>query len=326
VPVSISSWNRGWLAESDATVDLRDNQRWRFPSPAITIGTHPRNQKEMKPMLPLILTALLCASNATPMAAETATVPEPHTTEQTLRSILVFSKTAGFRHSSIEPGQQALQAMGEAAHFRVKVTEDASVFTAEELKAHQVVVFLNTTQDVLEPQQETVFENWIRQGGGYVGIHAASDTEYQWSFYGKLVGAYFSGHPAVQEATIDVVYPKHPAMMHLPRKWTRTDEWYNFKKLPGEGVRILAWLDTDSYQGSSMPGKHPAAWCHTIDKGRSFYTVGGHTDQSFSEPLFLQHLHGAIWWAAGNRGAPPASPKKTPEESRETSPKKAPNQ
>ena len=261
-------------------------------------------------MTHLIISAILMTSlGATePVNRETAIEPAPAVI--TLKSILVFSRTSGFRHGSIGPGKAALTALGKAHGFRVQVTEDPTLFNNAELEKHQVVVFLNTTQDVLEPAQEQIFEQWIRAGGGYVGIHSASDTEYDWAFYGHLVGAYFSGHPRVQEATVNVVYPKHPAMMHLPRSWQRTDEWYNFKKLP-ENVRILAWLDTDSYEGSTMKGKHPAAWCHMIDKGRSLYTVGGHTNESFAEPLFMKHLHGAIWWASGNNNAPPTLPADT---------------
>ncbi|MDE0961237.1 MAG: ThuA domain-containing protein [Planctomycetota bacterium] len=229
-----------------------------------------------------------------------------------LESILVFSRTAGFRHGSIKAGQKAIRAIGEQNGFQVQVTEDPALFSESELKKHQVVVFLNTTQDVLAKPQEQLFEQWIRAGGGYVGIHAAADTEYQWSFYGHLVGAYFSGHPRVQTALIEVKNQQHPATAHLPKKWSRSDEWYNFKKFP-EHVEVLAYLDTDSYEGSTMKGKHPAIWCHEIDQGRALYTVGGHTDQSFSETLFLQHLHGAIWWAAGHDEAPAAQAQQSPQ-------------
>ena len=226
------------------------------------------------------------------------------TMKKGLTSILVYSRTSGFRHGSIGAGKKALANLGKKNGFQVEITEDPTAFSEEKLRAHDVVVFLNTTQDVLDAQQESAFEGWIRSGGGYVGIHSASDTEYDWTFYGHLVGAYFSGHPRVQQATIEVKNRQHPATAHLPEKWVRTDEWYNFKEFP-QHVEVLAYLDTDSYQGSSMKGKHPAAWCHQVDLGRGFYTVGGHTNESFSEPAFIQHLYGAIWWAAGNDGAAP---------------------
>lgn len=225
--------------------------------------------------------------------------------------VLAYSRTSGFRHGSIEDGIKAMKATGESHNFAVDASESPEAFTADNLARYDVVVFLNTTQDVLGPEEEKVFEGWIRGGGGYVGIHAASDTEYDWPFYGKLMGAWFAGHPRVQSADINVVDRKHPATMHLPEKWTRTDEWYNFRAFP-EGVRVLAYLDTDSYEGSSMKGNHPASWCHSVDQGRAFYTVGGHTKESFSEPDFLRHLLGAIWWAAGNDGAPPKAKETKP--------------
>jgi len=231
--------------------------------------------------------------------------------DESLDRVLVYSRTAGFRHASIGPGIKALVAMGKSHGFAVDASEVPEVFESDNLARYDVVVFLNTTQDVLGPSEEKAFEGWLRAGGGYVGIHAASDTEYDWPFYGKMMGAWFSGHPRVQSADINVVDRKHPSTLHLPEKWTRTDEWYNFRAFP-EGVRVLAYLDTDSYEGSTMKGKHPASWCHQIDRGRAFYTVGGHTKESFSEPDFLGHILGAIWWAAGNDGVPPVASKKTP--------------
>ncbi|MEC9476693.1 MAG: ThuA domain-containing protein [Planctomycetota bacterium] len=262
-------------------------------------------------IFPVLTAMLLLTSCSLPLDSGAvhpgaALSPDDGPSSKDLTSILVYSRTTGFRHGSIEDGQKALRKLAEQNGFQIEVTEDPTAFSAERLRGHQVVVFLNTTQDVLDATQEAVFEDWIRSGGGYVGIHSASDTEYQWTFYGHMMGAYFAGHPRVQQATIDVKNQKHPAMAHLPKKWIRTDEWYNFKKFP-DHVEVLAYLDTDSYEGSSMKGKHPAAWCHSVDLGRSFYTVGGHTNQSFSEPDFIQHLYGAIWWAAGNDSNPPTS-------------------
>ncbi|MGE4619163.1 MAG: ThuA domain-containing protein [Planctomycetota bacterium] len=262
------------------------------------------------------LTTLLILTLCSSSPLDTVTSPAPVFTGKGLTSVLVFSRTTGFRHGSIEDGQKALQKLAEQNGFNVEITEDPTAFSGEKLRRHEVVVFLNTTQDVLDAVQEKAFEDWIRSGGGYVGIHSASDTEYQWTFYGHLMGAYFSGHPRVQQATIEVKNRKHPAMAHLPKKWLRTDEWYNFKAFP-EHVEVLAYLDTDSYEGSSMKGKHPAAWCHQVDLGRGFYTVGGHTNESFVETDFIQHLYGAIWWAAGNDSPAPV---KNPRQKKPTAP------
>ena len=216
-----------------------------------------------------------------------------------LKSVLVFSKTSGFRHGSIEPGQSAIRALGKKHGFAVAVTEDSSEFTETNLRQYQVIIFLNSTQDLLDGNQQKGFEGYLRSGGGYVGIHAASDAEYDWPFYEHVVGAYFVDHPHIQTAKINVTDHSHPATSFLPKVWERTDEWFNYHRVP-KHVQVLAWLDTDSYEGSKMPGKHPAIWCHHVDLGRALYTAGGHTDASFSEPLFLQHLGGAIHWAAGH--------------------------
>ena len=212
--------------------------------------------------------------------------------------VLVFSRTTGFRHNSIPDGIRALRKLGDKHHFAVDATEDPAAFTDQNLKQYQVVVFLNTTGDVLDDDQQKAFEHYIEQGGGYVGVHSASDTEYDWPWYGKLVGAYFAGHPRIQQAQLEVIDHHHPATSFLPDRWQRRDEWYNFRKAP-TGVHVLLKLDTDSYQGSTLAGNHPAAWYHAYDGGRAFYTAGGHTKESYAEPLFLRHLLGGITWAAG---------------------------
>lgn len=213
--------------------------------------------------------------------------------------ILVFSKTAGFRHDSIPVGIQALQSLASDHNLTITATEDANQFSPDTLKKYKAVIFLSTTGDILNPEQEQAFEAYIKQGGGFVGIHAAADTEYGWPFYGELIGAYFKSHPHIQQATINVIDRSHPSTAHLPTKWSRTDEWYCYKSLPPTTARILAKLDPTTYQGSTMGENHPIAWCQTIAKGRSWYTGGGHTKESFAEPEFRQHLIGGILWAAG---------------------------
>lgn len=213
-------------------------------------------------------------------------------------SLLVFSKTAGFRHDSIEVGTQAIRELGQANDFGVDHTEDSTKFTKDNLSKYKLVVFLNTTQDVLNDDQQVAFESYIRGGGGFVGVHAASDTEYKWPFYRELVGAYFVSHPHIQKATVEVLDQKHPSTAHLPARWERTDEWYDFDAAPAEGVHILCKLDTTTYQNHKMGANHPIAWCHEKFKGRSWYTGGGHTKESYAEPAFRQHLLGGIQWVA----------------------------
>jgi type 1 glutamine amidotransferase len=227
-----------------------------------------------------------------------AAVAVPPSDAQEPFGVLVFSRTAGFRHASIPDGIAALKRLGPRAGFEVTATEDPEIFTDAGLAPFEAVVFLSTTGDVLDDEQERAFERYIRSGGGYVGIHAAADTEYDWPWYGRLVGAYFKSHPAVQEATVAVTDRLHPATRMLPQRWLRTDEWYNYRASPRGKVHVLAALDETSYQGGSM-GDHPIAWCHEFDGGRAFYTGGGHTAESFREKLFLDHLGQAIRWAAG---------------------------
>ncbi len=214
--------------------------------------------------------------------------------------ILVFSRTAGFRHSSIEPGIAALEDLGAANGFAVDATEDAGQFTTANLSRYQVVVFLSTTGDVLNPEQQAAFMTYIRNGGGFVGIHAAADTEHGWPWYGNLMGAYFASHPAPAQARIRVENRDHPSTRTLPDPWNRFDEWYNFQQNPrGQGVTVLLTLDEASYPGGQMGDDHPIAWYHEYDGGRAWYTAGGHTEESFSEPAFLEHLLGGIRYAAG---------------------------
>ncbi|MFE9680717.1 ThuA domain-containing protein [Streptomyces sp. NPDC006285] len=213
--------------------------------------------------------------------------------------ILVFSKTAGFRHDSIDEGIAALRGLGTANNFTVDATEDAAAFTTGNLAQYKSVVFLSTTGDVLNAAQQTAFEGYVKGGGGYVGIHAAADTEYDWPFYEGLAGALFHSHPAIQSATVDVEDRAHDATAHLGSTWQRTDEWYNYRTNPRTTARVLASLDESSYSGGNMSGDHPIAWCKDYQGGRAFYTGGGHTDTSYAEPAFRRHLLGGIRWASG---------------------------
>ena len=213
--------------------------------------------------------------------------------------ILIFSKTAGFYHSSIPTGRAALLKLAAANGFAADTTTDSTAFTDENLKNYAAVVFLSTTGDVLNNYQEAAFERYIQAGGGFMGIHAATDTEYDWGWYGRLVGAYFLDHPQQQEATLNVVNRKHMATKHLPKKWKRKDEWYSFKKLNPD-VKVLITIDENSYQGGKNGKNHPMAWYHDYDGGRAFYTELGHTEESFADPLYLQHVLGGLKYAIGN--------------------------
>ena len=244
------------------------------------------------------IVALVVCAACTGSSQTLRTPPGPSPVTPTF-STLVFSKTAGFRHDSIPAGINAIRQQGSARGFSVDASEDAGAFTDDSLAKYKVVVFLSTTGDVLNAAQEAAFERFIRRGGGFVGVHAATDTEYDWAFYGALVGAYFAGHPDIQNATVQIEDGAHPVSASLPRQWTRRDEWYNFRQNPRGRVNVLATLDERSYNGGTMSPDHPIVWSHTYEGGRSFYTALGHTQESFAEAPFVEHLGRAILWAAG---------------------------
>src|SRR5713101_2571740 len=215
--------------------------------------------------------------------------------------VLVFSKTAAFRHSSIANGIAAIRKLGLENGFAVDATEDAGAFTQKNLARYSAVVFLSTTGDVLNAAQQDDFERYIQAGGGYVGIHSATDTEYDWPWYGRLAGAWFNGHPGnpnVRKGTYRVLDKSHPATAGLPDRWDREDEFYNFKSIDPT-IHVLVDIDEKSYAGGTNGDHHPMSWYHDFDGGRAFYTNMGHTEATFSEPLFLQHLLGGLRYAMG---------------------------
>ncbi|WP_211590268.1 ThuA domain-containing protein [Microbispora sp. H11081] len=230
-----------------------------------------------------------------PVSAEAATAAaEPDF------KVLVFSKTTGFRHDSIPEGIAAVQQLGQQNNFAVDTTEDSTQFTDENLAQYQAVVFMSTTGDPLNTQdQKDAFQRYIQKGGGYVGVHAAADSGYNWAWYGKLVGAYFKQHPAIQQATVKVEDPAHPSTKGLPTTWSRTDEWYDYQTNPRGTVHVLTSLDEKSYTGGTMGADHPNTWCQDYDGGRSWYTGLGHQKANYSEANFLKLLLGGIKTAAG---------------------------
>jgi type 1 glutamine amidotransferase len=219
-------------------------------------------------------------------------------TEKKKVRLLVFSKTAGFRHSSIGAGKLALLKMGAAQNWLVDTTEDAGFFTSDNLKKYDAVIFLSTTGNILDSAQQQAFEQFIRSGKGFAGIHAATDTEYDWPWYVGLVGASFESHPKQQTARLYRTDKAHLSTVMLPDTWERFDEWYNFKNI-NPATHTLLRIDESSYTGGKNGDQHAMAWYHEFGGGRSFYTALGHTDASYSEPLFLAHITGGINYVLG---------------------------
>lgn len=225
--------------------------------------------------------------------------------------ILVFSKTAAYRHESISLGKAAIIKLGKENGFIVDTTENENYFHEDSLKKYSAVVFLNTTGNVLNHPQQVSFERYIQAGGGYAGIHAAADTEYDWAWYGKLAGAYFLSHPKIQDANMEVLNHNHASTKHLSERWMKKDEWYNYKEINPE-IKVLINLDEKSYEGGTNGNRHPIAWYHEFDGGRSFYTGMGHTNESYSDPTYLKHILGGIKYAMGNNAVLNYSKAKTP--------------
>ena len=213
-------------------------------------------------------------------------------------SVLIFYKTNGYHHSCIPTGIAAIKKLGEDNGFSVDATDDSLSFADKNLKHYSALVFLCPTGKVFGPEQEVALKNYIEQGGGWVGIHSATDCEYNWPWYNQLAGAWFKSHPAQQEAKLIITDKNHPSTSGLPDTWIRKDEWYNFRDLNPD-VTILIKIDETSYKGGENGSNHPMAWYHSFDGGRAFYTELGHTEESWSDPIYLKHLLGGIEWAMG---------------------------
>jgi type 1 glutamine amidotransferase len=209
--------------------------------------------------------------------------------------VLIFSKTNGYRHSSIPVGIAAIKKLGAEKGFDVDATEDSTAFTTDNLKKYAALIFLSTTGTVFGPDQEKALQDYIQHGGGFVGIHAAADCEYKWPWYGQLVGAYFKSHPKQQQAKLMIVNKNHPSTKSLPDTWERFDEWYNYRDRDPK-VTVLIKLDEHSYTGGENGDDHPITWYHEFDGGRAFYTGLGHTDESYADPKYLEHILGGIEW------------------------------
>lgn len=208
--------------------------------------------------------------------------------------ILVFSKTKGYRHEAIGVGKKTFMELGAQHGFSVDTTENSAFFNEDSLKRYRAVIFLNTTMDVLDPVQQADFKRFIEAGGGFFGVHAAADTEYEWPWYGDLVGAYFKSHPKTQQAKF-VKAQESELTKNLPKEWIRTDELYNYKRI-SDKINVLYTLDETSYEGGENGEYHPIAWYQEFEGGRSFYTGMGHTPESYADSLFRDHLVQGLRW------------------------------
>lgn len=236
--------------------------------------------------------------------------------QEEVRSVLVFSKTAGFRHASIEDGKAMFLSLAKERNFTVDTTEDASVFTQENLSKYNLIVFLSTTGDILNDAQQIELRRFMQAGGNWVGIHAAADTEYGWPWYNELAGAWFLSHPSHQDATVIVEEANHQSVAHLNETWNRFDEWYNYKNIQ-DGIIPVLRVDESSYDGGENGDYHPIAWYREVENGRMFYTGLGHTPKSYRDHDFIAHVWGGMEYAWGDYSPVDyTGVKSTPEENR----------
>jgi uncharacterized protein len=225
--------------------------------------------------------------------------------------ILLFTKTAGYHHESIQEGVSSMRLLASRNNFKMDWREDASIFSDKDLEGYQAIVFLNTTGDILNTEQQMAFEKFIKAGKGFVGIHSASDTEYDWVWYTKLVGMMFKIHPEQQTAYLKVEDSQFPGMERFPKRLLWTDEWYEFGEKNVDDLHFLVSVDEKTYSptakwdgksGNGMGSFHPISWYHKYDGGRAFYTAMGHIPLIYSDQTFLDHIYGGIYWAATGKG------------------------
>ncbi len=216
--------------------------------------------------------------------------------------VLIFSLTKGYHHASIADGITAITAWGKEAGFDTDTTTNPALFTDANLKQYKTLIFLSPTGNGLFNEDEkAALQKYIHNGGGYVGIHAATDCLYDWDWYGKLVGAYFTKHPKIQQATLHVTDPKHIATKQLPESWAHTDEWYNFKNISPD-IKVLITVDEKSYTGGENGDAHPISWYQDFEGGRVFYTALGHTKEDYTtDTLFKEHVLNGIKFAMGRK-------------------------
>jgi uncharacterized protein len=220
---------------------------------------------------------------------------------------LLVTTTNGWHHESLHYGVVGLKELAVRNYFDLVLLENPNGFTDKYLEQFQVLIFLNTTGNILDSAQQKVMERFIRSGKGFAGIHSASDTEYDWDWYTKLVGRMFHIHPVIQTASLNILDATFPGLQGFANNKLWTDEWYEFGPEKIQGLNYILGVDESTYdpnvqwgekKGKGMGQVHPLAWYHNFEGGRSFYTALGHLPSVYRDEAFLHHLYAGILWAA----------------------------
>ena len=227
-------------------------------------------------------------------------------------NVLLITRTMGWHHESINEAVDAFRKLATKHHFKLTWEENVDlVITEQKLQDFDVLVFLLTSGDILNPTQQQAVQNFIQSGKGFVGVHSASDTEYDWPWYNGLVGHMFHIHPVIQTGNLRVHSRKFPGLERMPDSLWWTDEWYQFGPAQSKNLNYILTVDENSYdpiadwgekKGNGMGKFHPIAWYQEYDGGRSFYTGLGHLPAAYSDRLLMEHIYGGLFWAATGKG------------------------
>jgi len=215
--------------------------------------------------------------------------------------VLVYTEATGYRHASIDHGLEQIKMLGKRHGFIVDHSADSTPFTKEGLSPYSAIIFLSANRDILNKKEQAAFERYIQAGGGFVGVHAASNVmnDDSWHWYSRLVGGRFVYHPKSSQSVVTVVDQNDISTAHLGEKWDHFEEWYKLKHI-NPNITVLMAVDQGLFKNAIAGKTQPIAWKHDFDGGRAFYTALGHHDKTYDDEKFLAHLWGGIKYAMGN--------------------------
>lgn len=223
--------------------------------------------------------------------------------------VLLYTKNGkGYVHDNIPNSIEAIKALAAENGFTVDASEDPSVFTDENLKKYDAIIFSNTNNDVFDTDaQKVAFMRFTQAGGGFMGIHSASGTERQWKWFKHLLGGTFFFHEPYGKFDVILLDRDHPSLAHLPARWTKEDECYYLKEMNVD-LTVLAVNDLTGFKinekrlrPNTFGDVFPSVWCQEFDGGRQWYTSLGHNKEDYKTPEYRQHLLGGLQWILGKQ-------------------------